>query len=120
MAFTGCNSQINGGQYATYTSKVASEYQSRLGVPPDTAEKHIEDTIVGGDYMPVPAQVKTTEVLDFWGNIIPNFFAAGEVTGGVHGTNRLGSNADTDSCVHGYVAGYYAATGRLPDFFPKD
>ncbi|MDR0719121.1 MAG: FAD-binding protein [Treponema sp.] len=60
-----------------------------------------------------------TEVLYFFGTIIPNFFAAGEVTGGVHGTNRLGSNADTDSCVHGYVAGYYAATGKLPGFIEE-
>jgi fumarate reductase flavoprotein subunit len=56
------------------------------------------------------------EVLDFSGKTIPNFFAAGEVTGGVHGTNRLGSNADSDACVNGYIAGYYAATGDVPGF----
>jgi fumarate reductase flavoprotein subunit len=56
------------------------------------------------------------EVVDFYGNVIPGFFAAGEVTGGVHGTNRLGSNADADSCGNGYIAGYFAATGKLPDF----
>jgi fumarate reductase flavoprotein subunit len=56
------------------------------------------------------------EVVDIFAQVIPNFFAAGEVTGGVHGSNRLGSNADTDTCANGYIAGYYAATGRLPDF----
>jgi fumarate reductase flavoprotein subunit len=56
------------------------------------------------------------EVVDIFGEVIPNFFAAGEVTGGVHGTNRLGSNADADTCANGYIAGYYAAVGRLPAF----
>ena len=56
------------------------------------------------------------EVMDIFGNVIPGFFAAGEVTGGVHGTNRLGSNADSDACANGYIVGYYATTGRLPDF----
>ena len=56
------------------------------------------------------------EVLDLYGKPIPGFFAAGEVTGGVHGTNRLGSNAGPDACVNGYIAGYYAAKGDVPDF----
>jgi fumarate reductase flavoprotein subunit len=56
------------------------------------------------------------EVMDIFGNVIPGFFAAGEVTGGVHGTNRLGSNADSDACANGYIVGYYVSTGRLPDF----
>ncbi len=54
------------------------------------------------------------EVLDSNGNVIPGFFAAGEVTGGIHGTNRLGSNADADANAFGMVAGTYAATGVNP------
>ncbi len=57
-----------------------------------------------------------TEVQDIWGKVIPGLFAAGEVTGGVHGTNRLGSNAIPDACVHGYIAGQVAADGSLPAF----
>ena len=53
-----------------------------------------------------------TEVVDIFGNIIPGLYAAGEVTGGVHGTNRLGSNADADSCTFGFISGYVAATGE--------
>ena len=60
-----------------------------------------------------------TEVLDIWENVIPGLLAAGEVTGGVHGTNRLGSNAVADCCVHGYIAGQLAATSTIPDFVPK-
>ena len=57
-----------------------------------------------------------TEVIDIFGNVIPGLYAAGEVTGGVHGTNRLGSNADADSCTLGYISGYVAAKGELPTF----
>ncbi len=49
------------------------------------------------------------EVLDRYGKVIPRFYAAGEVTGGVHGTNRLGGNATTDCIVFGRVAGINAA-----------
>lgn len=38
-----------------------------------------------------------------------NLFAAGEVTGGIHGSNRLGSNAIADMAVFGRVAGESAA-----------
>ncbi|NLJ59134.1 MAG: flavocytochrome c [Tissierellia bacterium] len=44
-------------------------------------------------------------VLDKDGNIIPGLFAAGEVAGGIHGTNRLGGNAVTDVIVFGRIAG---------------
>ncbi|MDO5046905.1 flavocytochrome c, partial [Campylobacter sp.] len=36
---------------------------------------------------------------------IPGLYAAGEVTGGVHGASRLGSNAITDCLVFGMIAG---------------
>ena len=47
---------------------------------------------------------------------ITNLYAAGEITGVVHGTNRLGSNADADACTFGFISGYVAATGEFPDF----
>ena len=46
-----------------------------------------------------------TEVCDIWGVIIPGLYAAGEVTGGVHGSNRLAGNAITDCLVFGRRAG---------------
>ncbi|MBS4462808.1 flavocytochrome c [Aerococcaceae bacterium zg-B36] len=52
---------------------------------------------------------ENAEVLDTNGNIIPGFFAAGEVTGGIHGTNRLGGNALADITVFGRIAGENAA-----------
>ena len=46
-----------------------------------------------------------THVIDTNGNVIPGLFAAGEVTGGIHGANRLGGNALTDTVVFGRIAG---------------
>jgi fumarate reductase (CoM/CoB) subunit A len=40
---------------------------------------------------------------------VGNLFAAGEVTGGVHGANRLGGNALADTQVFGKLAGISAA-----------
>ena len=48
---------------------------------------------------------ENAQVIDVFGSPIPKLFAAGEVTGGVHGTNRLGSNAIPDCVVFGRVAG---------------
>ena len=49
------------------------------------------------------------EVLNEEGTAIAGLFAAGEVTGGVHGANRLGGNAVTDIVVFGRIAGSSAA-----------
>ena len=43
-------------------------------------------------------------VLDTSGKPIPGLFAAGEVTGGIHGGNRLGGNALTEVLVSGRIA----------------
>lgn len=50
-----------------------------------------------------------THVLDKKGERIPGLLAAGEVTGGIHGTNRLGGNALVDIHVFGKTAGERAA-----------
>ena len=51
----------------------------------------------------------STEVLKEDGSVIPGLFAAGEVTGGVHGANRLGGTAVADFVVFGRIAGSSAA-----------
>ena len=43
-------------------------------------------------------------VINTDGEIIPGLFAAGEVTGGIHGANRLGGNALADIFVFGRIA----------------
>ncbi len=59
---------------------------------------------MGGLKIDAQAQVISTD-----GNVIPGLFAAGEVTGGVHGANRLGGNAVADIVVFGRIAGKGAA-----------
>lgn len=49
------------------------------------------------------------QVLDKKGKPIPGLFAAGEVTGGIHGANRLGGNAVADVTIYGRIAGENAA-----------
>lgn len=44
------------------------------------------------------------EVVSTTGNVIPGLFAAGEVTGGIHGANRIGGNAVADIVVFGRLA----------------
>jgi fumarate reductase flavoprotein subunit len=53
---------------------------------------------------------KNAEVLSGSGAPIPGLYAAGEVTGGVHGGNRLGGNAIADIMVFGRIAGARAAS----------
>lgn len=51
-------------------------------------------------------------VLNASGVVIPGFYAAGEVTGGIHAGNRLGGNAIADIMTFGRIAGASAATGQ--------
>lgn len=54
-----------------------------------------------------------TEVIGQGDKPIKNLYAAGEVTGGVHGGNRLGGNAVLDIIVFGRIAGENAAKNAL-------
>lgn len=49
------------------------------------------------------------EVIGTDGKVIPGLYAAGEVTGGIHGSNRLGGNAIADVMLFGRTAGAEAA-----------
>ena len=49
------------------------------------------------------------QVLNTQGEVIPGLYAAGEVTGGFHGSNRLGGNALAEIVTTGRNAGSHAA-----------
>jgi urocanate reductase len=53
-----------------------------------------------------------TQVIDRYGKVIPGLYAAGEVTGGIHGSNRVGGNAIADIIVFGRIAGANAAVEK--------
>jgi len=56
-------------------------------------------------------QINTrAQVIDINQRPIPRLYAAGEVTGGIHGACRLGSCAVTECLVFGRISGYNAAT----------
>ena len=54
---------------------------------------------MGGLYINTDAQVMSED-----GTPIAGLYAAGEVTGGVHGSNRLGGNATADVLTYGRIA----------------
>ncbi|MDX9745818.1 MAG: flavocytochrome c [Syntrophales bacterium] len=49
------------------------------------------------------------QVIDVWGKPIPRLYAAGEVTGGIHGEKRLAGNSIPECLVFGRIAGTSAA-----------
>lgn len=62
---------------------------------------------MGGVHINEYAQVISED-----GEVISGLYAAGEVTGGIHGSNRLGGNALTDTVVFGRIAGQSVADGK--------
>ena len=46
-----------------------------------------------------------TRVLDKNGSPIRGLYAEGEITGGIHGTNRVGCNAVPDALIFGTIGG---------------
>ena len=78
--------------------------------PLDTAPYYAIKVTAGVHHTMGGLKIDTnTEVLDTNGNAIPGLFAAGEITGGVHGANRLGGNAVADFTVFGRIAGKAAS-----------
>ena len=55
---------------------------------------------------------KDMHVIRSDGSAVKGLYAAGEVTGGLHGANRLGGNGVGDIVVNGKIAGRNAAAGK--------
>ena len=86
-----------------YTSKEKSMAHIQAG-----AKKVVISAPAGNDLKTIVFSVneKTLTAED---QVIPGLYAAGEVTGGVHGANRLGGNAVADFTVFGRIAGAAAS-----------
>lgn len=112
----------HGGVWLDVTHLPADRIETRLPVMLDQFLKF------GTDIRTQPMEVAPT-AHHFMGGLritpdaqttLPHLFAAGEVTGGVHGANRLGGNALADTQVFGRRAGLSAgavppAAKRTPD-----
>ena len=86
-----------------------STYGVKLGNAPYYAAKRIPTVhhTMGG-----LAIDTSCRVLNEQNEPIPGFYAAGEVTGDIHGGNRLGGNAIADINVFGRIAGASAAAAK--------
>ena len=100
---------------ATWNGYVAEKNDPDFGrtsfaAPLDTAPYYAVKVTAGIHHTMGGLKIDTeTHVLKEDGTVIPGLFAAGEVTGGVHGGNRLGGNAVADIVVFGRIAGAQAA-----------
>ncbi len=77
-----------------------------LREPPFVAEtlSMLRHYTMGG----VKTQDVSGKVIDRWGEPIHGLYAVGEVTGGVHGSNRLGNSSLSESMVFGTACGRHA------------
>ncbi|MFC7678846.1 flavocytochrome c [Paenibacillus sp. GCM10028914] len=99
----------------TYTQAVKNGKDEEFG------RDHLTQTLENGPYYAIPVtpgihhtmgglKIDTqTHVLNKEGKAISGLYAAGELTGGVHGGNRIGGNAVADIIVFGRIAGQTAA-----------
>lgn len=99
----------------TWNAAVAAQKDDEFGrmsfaKPLDTAPFYAVKVAPGIHHTMGGLKINTAaEVLTEAGEAIPGLFAAGEVTGGVHGANRLGGNAVADIVVYGRIAAESAA-----------
>ncbi len=99
------NSLVAAGR--AYKADTLEELAEQIGVPAENLKASVEEYnrhCLGGVKINL-----NTEVIDTEGNVIPGLYAAGEVTGGIYGSNHLGGNALTDTVVFGRTAGANAA-----------
>ena len=103
-------------EIARYNTFVANKLDEDFKKPiPDDAQTIDEPPFYGVRLWPkvhhCMGGVKTDlecRVVDMDLQVIPGLYAAGEVTGGIHGTNRLGGNALADIVTFGHIAGQQA------------
>ena len=78
--------------------------------PAATGPFYIQKVVPSSHHTMGGVKINTNaQVIDVNGEVIEGLFAAGEITGDLHGTNRLGGNAITDCVVFGRIAGANAA-----------
>ena len=96
---------------ACVASKTDEEFgRTSFANPLDTAPYYAIKVTAGIHHTMGGLRINTeAQVLNEAGEPMEGLFAAGEVTGGVHGANRLGGNAVADFIVFGRIAGTSAS-----------
>lgn len=93
------NKHVETGEIDEFGREV---YQNKINTPPFYASARQTPKL---HYTMGGLRINTkAHVLDNNNNPIPGLYAAGEVTGGIHGSNRLGGNAVADIFVFGRIA----------------
>ena len=94
-----------------YAAKVDADFKRpNMPRPIETPKFYAIEIAPGIHYTMGGLKINTeAEVMSKEGKPIPGFFAAGEVTGGVHGANRLGGNSISETITFGRIAGENAA-----------
>ena len=116
--YIGCDPQVLRETVDTYNA------YHEAGLDADFGRTIFGNKIENGPFFTYPAIPKShhtmgglrtnsdAQVLDEAGAPIPGLYAAGEVTGGIHGGNRLGGNAVADCFVFGKIAGEKVAAAE--------
>lgn len=91
-------------EYLSKNAPFLLDYVRRLGLPPEVIFERPMEVGPAAHY-----SCGGIAINDTCETSLSGLLAAGEVTGGVHGANRLGNNAMTDIFVFGRVAGERAA-----------
>lgn len=103
--------QAYNSAYASNSNHIDPEFGRAIPRPVDRPLFYAIEIAPGIHYtmggLKIDAQ---TEVISTSNAPIPGFFAAGEVTGGVHGADRLGGNSISETITFGRIAGTSAAT----------
>ena len=97
--------------WAAYDAKKDAEFgRPEMVIRMDQAPFYVAQVTPGIHHTMGGVTIDTkAEVISKKGAPIPGLFAAGEVTGGVHGGNRIGGNAVADIVTFGRIAGASAA-----------
>jgi fumarate reductase flavoprotein subunit len=117
-ALTGMDGAVLAETIARYNQAAASGNDGEFGRPDlpralNTAPYYAIKVLPAVHHTMGGVKIDTEgRVISTTGDPIPGFYAAGEVTGGVHGGNRLGGNALADIVTYGRIAGASATAGR--------
>ena len=111
----GCPADALTATLDAYNSAVAAKNDAEfkrpdMPLPVKTAKFYAIEVMPGIHYTMGGLKINAlSQVIDKNGRPIPGFYAAGEVSGGVHGANRLGGNSISQTITYGRIAGAQAA-----------